>query len=297
MLSGPTIVMVPGAGARESRFTGLERKPIDPSPNERPLIYGITLGAAAGSLKRGDPVKLRGFTVGEVRSVGFYYDPASGEISTPGTLAIYPSLFHVKGLRAPTARAVAADIATLVSKGLRVSLARNPPLVGSYAVRLAMQPGSSGPDVLAMVDGLPQLPMASGSGGIGAVVSQFEKVPIAKIAHNALDITRHIKTLTASPHLKDAIVQLDAALRQIHTMTRQSAPRIGPLIAQLRKAAADLQRTSASADVLLNGTATQSGVHTTLRQINQAAHAIRSLADYLDRHPEALLHGRPGGPQ
>ena len=67
----------------------------------------------AGSLAGGDPVTLRGFTVGEVRDVGFPYDSTTGEISTPATLAIYPSLFHAKGVStAPTATEVSAEIGT-----------------------------------------------------------------------------------------------------------------------------------------------------------------------------------------
>ena len=32
----------------------------------------------------------------------------------------------------------------------------------------------------------------------------------------------------------------------------------------------------------------------TLDQIGEAARALHLLADYLERHPEALLHGKPG---
>ena len=43
---------------------------------------------------------------------------------------------------------------------------------------------------------------------------------------------------------------------------------------------------------LRSGTATQNGLAETIAEINQTVRAIRSLADYLDRHPEALLRGR-----
>jgi paraquat-inducible protein B len=32
-----------------------------------------------------------------------------------------------------------------------------------------------------------------------------------------------------------------------------------------------------------------------MREVKEAARAIRSMADYLDRHPEALIKGRSGG--
>ena len=129
---------------------------------------------------------LRGFTVGEVRDVGFAYDPGTGEIATPATLAIYPSLFHAKGARtAPTATAVAAEIGLLIGKGMRARLARNPPLVGSYEVSLQIVPGAGAPTgPLVAENGLALIPTASG-GSIANIINRINKVPIERIAQNA----------------------------------------------------------------------------------------------------------------
>lgn len=293
LLSGPTIVMEPGPGARTRYFAGLERQPIAPSSTERPILYEVSLGSEAGALAGGDPVKLRGFTVGEVRDVGFAYDPQTGDISTPATLAIYPSLFHVAGAGAePDATEVSAEIALLIHKGMRARLARNPPLVGSYVVSLEITPGTQPPTgPLTAADGLPQIPVAEG-GGVSSIVTRINRIPIERISQNLVNITSHVSALTSSPKLKDAVVQLDAALRQIHNMTAKAGPQVPVVIARLRRAAADLDGTAQSANRLLSGTATQNGLADTIQEINETARAVRSLADYLDRHPEAMLRGR-----
>jgi paraquat-inducible protein B len=294
LLSGPSIVMVPGPGGKATHFIGLERKPIAPSATERPILYEISAGGDAGSLGGGAPVILRGFTVGEVRDVGFTYDPATGAISTPATLALYPSLFHIQGSGArPTSAEIAAEIARLVAQGMRARLTRSPPLVGRYEVKLQSEPGAPAAGPMKMVDGMPQIPVASG-GGIGSIVKRIKKVPIKRITQNVLAITQHVAALTASPKLKDAIAQLDAALRQIHRTTAKAGPQIAPLIARLKRAAADLQSTTNSANRLMSGTATQTGLTNTAEEIRQAARAVRSLANYLDRHPAALIRGRGG---
>lgn len=296
LLSGPSIAMSPGPGHKAEHFIGLERKPIAPSATERPILYEISLGSDAGSLSGGAPVMLRGFTVGEVRDVGFAYDPTTGAISTPATLAIYPSLFHIKGERTtPTSAEVSAEIERLIDKGMRARLARNPPLVGRYAVSLQSEPGAPAAGPLKTLDGMPRIPVASG-GGIASIVNRIKKVPIKRITQNVLQITQHVAALTSSPKLKDAIVQLDAALRQIHQTTAKAGPQIGPLIARLRRAAADLESTTHSANRLMNGTATQTGLTNTAAEIKQAARAVRSLANYLDRHPAALIRGRGDAP-
>jgi paraquat-inducible protein B len=35
----------------------------------------------------------------------------------------------------------------------------------------------------------------------------------------------------------------------------------------------------------------------TLQEVSRAARSVRVLADYLERHPEALLQGKKGGPK
>lgn len=291
ILSGPTIEMEPGAGTKSSHFVGLDRKPIGPSSGEQPVLYEVSFDGDVGALKSGDPVKLHGFTVGEVRDVSFSYNPQSGELSMPGTIALYPSLFHIQaGSRADTPAQLAAAMTTLVQKGLRARLDQDPPLVGSYRVSLEMVPGA--PAVRpAMVDGLPQLPAESG-GGLTSIVTRINKLPIEQIARNVLDMTHHADTLVASPHLKDAITQLDGALEQIHRITASASPQVTELIAHLRRAADDLDATVQSAHQLVGGTATQNGLNSTVDEVTEAARAVRSLANFLDRNPTALIRGR-----
>jgi paraquat-inducible protein B len=292
LLSGPTIVMEPGHGRKARAFIGLERQPIAPSAGERPLLYKVLLDGEAGSLSGGDPVTLRGFTVGEVRDVGFTYDPNTGALSTPATLAIYPSLFHAKGAdTVPTALEVSTEIGLLIHRGMRARLARSPPVVGSYEVSLEIVPDAPAPAGPLMADGLPQIPAAEG-GGIASIMSRINKVPIDRIAQNVLSMTQHVAALTSSPQLKDAVVQLDASLRQIHGMTAKAGPQVPRVIASLRRAAADLDGTAKSAKQLMSGTAAQNGLTNTIEEITETARAVRSLADYLDRHPEALVRGR-----
>jgi paraquat-inducible protein B len=176
---------------------------------------------------------------------------------------------------------------------MRARLSRNPPLVGSYLVSLEIIPGTKPPAGPLTADGLPLIPVAEG-GGIASIVSRINKVPIERISQNLLSITAHVSALTSSPKLKDAVVQLDAALRQIHTMTAKAGPQVPVVIARLRRAAADLDATTKSASQLMSGTATQNGLTDTVQEITETARAIRSLADYLDRHPEALIRGRAG---
>jgi paraquat-inducible protein B len=293
IVSGPTIVMEPGPGNPQKHFVGRERRPIVAGAQGEPALYGISFRGDVGKLKQGEPVKLRGFNVGEVREIGFRYDATTGEIATPVTVALYPALFHIEGDNAAARQAaLATAISALIGKGLHARLERDPPVIGNEEVVLEM--AQSGPGAVpAPVDGVPQIP-AEEEGGAQSIISKVNKLPIDQIAQNVLDITRHVDTLAASPKLADAINQLDATVDQIRKTADAAGPKITALVESLRNTAAQLRQAAAQADNVLGGTPNQNGMQKTLNEITEAARSLRDLADYLDRHPEALIKGRTG---
>lgn len=293
VLSGPSIVMEPGPGKLSKHFVGLTHEPVISGAHGPPQLYEIRLTGSVGGLKQGAPVKLRGFAVGEVRDVGFRYNASTGELATPVTLALYPPLFHIEGAAASDSdAALKAAVDRLIRQGLRARLQRDPPVIGTPEVALDIEPGSPSA-APSMVNGVPQIPAAPG-GGIEAIVNRINKVPIDQISQNLLDITRHVDTLVSSSKLDDAINQLDAAVRQIDQTVHGASPKITELVNSLRQTAAQLDSTTRAADKMLGGTPSQNGTQQALREITEAARSVRELADYLDRHPEALIQGRSG---
>ncbi len=293
ILSGPTIVMAPGAGKPATHFAGSVDKPIAPA-HAHPQSYIVMFKGAAGALRRGDKVTLRGFTIGKVTDVGFRYDVETGALSTPVTLAIYPARFHLTGITNPgRPAALRTALAMLIGKGLRARLERDPPLIGAYRVTLDMVQGAPSASSSQM-DGKPVIPAAA-SGGLGAVISHLNQVPVDQVAQNLLDITHHVDSLVSSPHLEDAIFQLDAALKQFHDTAADAGPKLTRLIATLHRTATELDRTVKSARRIVGGEASQNGLQRAVRELTEAARSVRELADYLDRHPGALIRGRSGG--
>ncbi|HTZ79814.1 MAG TPA: MlaD family protein [Stellaceae bacterium] len=291
LLGGPTIVMDPGPGKRQTHFVGLARKPLVPPGDEQPVPFSVSLPGAVGGLSVGDPVKLRGFVVGEVTAVGFHIDPQTGAMATPVTLALYPALFHLKNAEAGN-DGLTAVVGRLVKSGLRASLERNPPLLGAYQVSLEVKSDAS-PAELTVVDGMRQIPAASG-GGLGDLMTRVGRIPIDKIAQNLLQVAQHANALVASPQLADAETQLDAALKQLRSVADSAGPKVTRLVASLRVAAEHLDGVARSANAVLGGIPEENSARSAVQEITRAARSVRELADYLDRHPEALIQGRSG---
>jgi paraquat-inducible protein B len=88
------------------------------------------------------------------------------------------------------------------------------------------------------------------------------------------------------------LADLHETLSELHALTLPNA----------EETLSTLHRTLDSADRTLDvDSPLQHGLTDTLSETRSTLQAVRELADYLDRHPEALLHGRrpqkvPQGP-
>jgi methyl-accepting chemotaxis protein len=146
---------------------------------------------------------------------------------------------------------------------------------------------------MSVADNLPEIPVAP-SGGLQSIVSRFNNVPIDQIAQNVLDITHYIDQLAASPKLSESIAQLDASLKDVHQTLQNVGPKVDQLVKTLRQTGEQLDQTASAANKTLGGDASQTGLQQTMQEMSEAARSVRSLADYLERHPEALISGKPG---
>jgi paraquat-inducible protein B len=303
LIAGPTIVMVPGPGSPARHFIGSEGGPRLTLTVSLP--YLVSFEGAVGQLKPHAPVTLRGFTVGEVTSIGLSVDPQTGRISTPVLLALDPTRFHLT-VPAPADAdwkpIMDRTLTKLISEGLRASLTRPVPLVGSEQVDLAMVPGA--PEAQLDTAGpYPEIPAAP-AGGIERLPAEISSLPLTQIAQNLRTITDQIRSLTSSPQLRESLAHLDATLAALDRISRQAGPQVAPTlrdvratVASLRAAAQQMDATAESARVAMGTSpaAPSGNLQHALDELAGAARAVRSLANYLDEHPEALLHGRPAG--
>ena len=294
ILAGPSLEMRPGPGKPVRQFVGIEGKPPDAIADAVP--YLAQFDGPVGGLQVGAPVTLRGFTVGDVTQVLLTYDANTGTIATPVILALDPSRFHIHG-RSPSgdgdwAPVMHGVMRTLVQEGLRARLTQTPPLIGSPEVTLEIVPGAR--HATLATDGVyPEIPTVSG-GGLSGFMTALGTVPIGDIGDDLRAITGHVRTLVSSPQLKASIDHLDHTLASLDTTVHMAGAEVTPMIKSLNQTAGELDATVKSAQMMVGGSvASPNGnLQQTLHELTEAARALRSLADYLDQHPEALIKGR-----
>ncbi|MGF6987549.1 paraquat-inducible protein B [Paraburkholderia atlantica] len=302
VLSGPEIVMEPGPGEPTSRFDGVDRRPAL-APGHGPVVtYLVRFDGAVGDLKSGADVQLRGFHVGTVTSVRLNYDARTGALSTPVEIALNPAQLGIVGAPPPAngdwRPLVDAMLGRLVATGLRARLSQDPPVVGADKINLDFVQGAP-VATLASEDGLPVIPSVAAANldttmaKANEVIQKFDDLPIRQTGEQVRSIAAHINALSSSPQIKDSLTHIDHSVAQIDHTLQQVSPQIGPLVAQLRDTASAADRTVAAANRTLGGDASsQNDLPAAMQELTDTARSIRALADYLDRHPEALIHGR-----
>lgn len=302
MLSGPEIVMEPGPGKPMTHFEGSDRRPALPPSHGPNVTYVVRFEGAVGELKEGADVELRGFHVGTVTSVHLNYDAGTGSLSTPVQIALDPSRLGIVGVPPPAngdwRPLVDSMLKRLVAEGLRARLAQDPPLVGSRKVNLDFVTGASSP-MLASDNGVPVIPSVSSAdldeitSRADNVIKKIDRLPITETGEEVRSIAAHVNALSSSPQIRDSLVHIDRAVTQIDRTLQQVSPQIGPLVTQLRETANAADQTVAAANRTLGGdAASQNDLPAAMRELTNTARSIRALADYLDRHPEALIRGR-----
>ncbi len=283
--------------------------------------YAFSFNGPGGDLPVGAPVRLLGFSVGVVRSVRLVIDAASGAGHTDVVAVLFPRRLHVReaeaGLettldatRNGTAVQAATDalVTRLLAQGYRAQLVQKPPLIGGRIISLERSTGAK-PALLGA--GKPrQFPSVDGGGSVDETLGQINellakinRVPIEAIGQNVRQAAGSLNKLVSSPELAESLRHLNGTLAQAEQMMNSLQPQVGPLMSKLNSAADEVNRTATAARGLLGGDGSGGGsgaadasLPEAIRQLNDAARSIRTLSDYLGRHPESLIRGRRDTP-
>jgi paraquat-inducible protein B len=254
------------------------------SPNETPDFYVLHSKDSLHGLAIGAPVDFNGVEVGEVRSIGIEYDPEHETYRFPVEIAVYPQRVRARyraGAPRPNTDVTGTYrfVERLIEHGLRAQLRTGSLLTGQQYVAL---------------DFFPKAPAARSDPT--TVPMELPTVPggLQELQTSLADILRKIDAMPLERLGSDADATLVALRRTLETTNRlvdrlehEVAPEVRSTLLEARRAIGDLDQTL-SADAPLEQDLRQS-----LKQLTRAAEALRSLADYLDRHPEALLRGKP----
>lgn len=247
------------------------------------VSYRVHFGGSVRGVDIGTPVELLGIRVGRVTDVRL--EGEAGRLRVPVTLTLDPERVLLHRGELPTEgqqlqQSTNAQMELLVARGLRAELQTGNLLTGTKVVALSFHPHA--PKARLSFGGrYPELPAVPGTGFDDMTESA------TRLLADARTLVQGANRVLRSPELAGTLKNLDE-------LTREASTHIGPTMQSLQGASVQLEKTlSATSGLLGSSTAAGTGeLPRALRDLREASRSVRLLADYLERHPEALVQGK-----
>jgi paraquat-inducible protein B len=246
-------------------------------PDGDPHYVRMRFSQALRGLDAGAPVEFVGVNIGSVVAVDLGYERQDKSFPVIVTAKLYPrrmgQAYEALAAQGKTesVETLAEFVGTLVNRGLRAQPRSASLLTGKLYIALDFLPASPRAAFDASIRPL-ELPTANGTfqeleAGVGRLVKKVNDLPLEQIAAD----------------LHTDLTDLHETLSELHGRVLPSA--VDTLSA--------LHTTLNSADRTLDAESPlQRGLTETLLEARTTLQAVRELADYLDRHPDALVRGR-----
>jgi len=256
---------------------GAAMKPPD-GPAAPMLLY---FNQSLRGLSPGAPVDFRGVVIGEVKSIGIQFDREAREFRMPVMVTLYPDRLNVRTNGAPEESLYTQHqrLRFLIEKGLRAQMRTGNLLTGQNYIAIDFFPKA--PKVSVDLSKNPvEMPTVPNSldelqSQVQEIATKLNKVPFEQIG---TDVRTALATLNKT---------LVSAEQLTRTLNNDVSPEITAAMKDARKTINSAERTLAQDSPL------QQDMRQTLQELTRAAGSVRVLTDYLERHPESLLRGKP----
>jgi len=266
-------------------YTDRERAMRQPDTEVR--TFTMYFGGSLRGLSVGAPVDLRGIAIGEVKSLSVEYERDVGTLSFPVVVDIFPQrirgrkrrIDHSPGSDETSDAAGRALVDSLVAHGMRAELKTGNLLTGQKYVALdfhtEVPPDHVGWDAHPAIFPTTSAALDEIQDSVGSIAKKLGKVPFDQI----------------SARLVTTMATLDYTLKNADRLIHQVDGTIAPEISATLKEAQGAMRNAK--DALAQDAPLQSDLSATLLQLSRSAKSVSALVDYLERHPESLLRGKP----
>ncbi|MGI9336508.1 MAG: intermembrane transport protein PqiB [Gammaproteobacteria bacterium] len=267
------------------------------------LPYTLYFEDSVRGLSTGAPVDFRGIRVGEVTDVHIEIDSETSSIRIPVTIAIEPERVpSIDGSRQSTPEEARLAIQTLVDKGMRAQLETGSLITGQKFVSLDLHPDE--PLRMASVQTAhAQLPTIDSTfdamaHSVQHLLAKLSQLPLEQLVEEVTQTVRGVNTLVHDPQIPKTIATANGTLSSFGLLAGNVNRRVRPLAKSLigtsNAANSAVVKLREALGAFQQGAPMRVDMLDTLEETAAAARSIRVLADYLERHPEALLSGKGG---
>ena len=202
-------------------------------------VYGLQVGA---------PVVFRGVRIGNVKNINLRFDDSTRDFLIPVTVETVAG--ESNGYAG--ARAIdLSDISEFINRGLRARLATQSLLTGQLYIELDFHPDkplnlrSQPPNPRE----LPTIPSP-----VQELTAKLERVDFERLLNDVYAIATSVRSLLASPELKNGIKNFDSSLQNLNRISAKLDAGIDPMLNGVDASMKDLAHTLQSTREAMQGT-------------------------------------------
>ncbi len=269
-------------------------------------------------LNVGAPVMFKGVKVGTVSDINLRFNPETKSVQIAVLTGLDPNSITNSHGKIDAQ----AFLNTLIRQGLKAQLQYQNLLTGQLLVGLDFHPEK--PAMLTRSDSkYPEIPTIPSS--IEEFTRTLEKLPLGVMVNKLTSAIDGMEKAATSPELMNSIHTMNLALEDMRRLIENINNNVGPIASDIKGTLADSRKMVQNFDK--HSTSLQAGIEQTaeaaraamvqaaktfkavenassgdspaleqlsqtLEKISEASDSLRTLSDYLNRHPEALLHGK-----
>jgi paraquat-inducible protein B len=294
----------------------------------KPQRFVVNFNESIHGLDLGSPVKLRGVRVGRVADLNIRYDNKTNR-SVVAVVCEFSRNMVSDTNGATINVANRAELQTLVDHGLRAQLGVLGLATGLLFVELDFVDPKEYPITEKTPDAkyvvVPAMPSAISEfqASVSEILANLKRVDFAGLAREVTALAAEsrkkidgvdfkgvadqwkktgaqLEALATTPEIKQTFANLNKAIDDLRGVLAKVDAQVGPagkeLTDTLAQAKVAIESFNATAGEARKFIASHSGLGdemvNTLQQLNEAADAVKRLADFLERNPNALLTGK-----
>jgi paraquat-inducible protein B len=293
--------------------------------------YVIFFDSSLNGLNVGAPVKLQGVQIGAVKEITLQLDLKKAYLLKPVVIEIEPDrLVDLSGqplVATHTKKQQWENAKRLIEAGLRARLETQSLLTGLLYIDLNFYPNE--PVKLTGLDykGLPEVPSLPTTfdvlrNTVDEVLGEVRKLPLETVLNNLSETLIAIRDMVKSEEVKRTLAAAAKTLEEIQKLAGNLDRDSGPLLKDtretvkemralvrdfhggikpvlvtaeqaLRNAASVLEESHGAVNGVGSLAAPDSTLQQTLVELRDAARSFQELANYLERHPNSVIFGKP----
>ncbi len=260
--------------------------------------YLLHFNETVRGLSPGSPVEFHGIHIGEVISVRLLFDQDNLSFRIPVLIAIEPDRIEFTGVLATPEYKV---IEKLVEKGLRAQQRTGNLITGQSYVDISLHADApyKAIDYSGTYPVLPTIPntVEAITATAKRLLVRFNNLALEETLQDIRDAAQQVEAMTDSASLESAIDHIDQSFSEFKKIAdgfnTDTLPRVNAMLDRAKAVLARGEEAMTTANTVLGeGTPVVYNLNRLLIDLQETARAVEALADYLERHPDAIVFGK-----